>query len=178
MYMRFVPWMIAAAFIFSSCAATETTTDSTQTEDETERVEKSSPEWYDASVSSITDSTSFYGFSHAVSSNRDEAVDLSEEMAVVNLRFEIDRHAEKVRRTLEEEHGSEAYGSSRFIINLRNAIQNLPLESAEFETDMNDDDGVVDAFTRASIAHGTVFDQIASEITDNRFITALRSSSE
>lgn len=174
--MRFIPWLVGVAIIISSCATIESSSnpDSNSNTSQSERVEKTSPDWFDSSIRSQTDSTSFYGYAHAVAANRAEAQELSKETATANLRFEIDRFVETIRETLEEETGTDTYGSSQFIMGLRNTIQALSLENADIETDFHERDGVFDAYSEVSISLDDAIEMISEKISDNEFITAIR----
>lgn len=172
--MRFEIGIVAALLIFSSCASTEDASQSSREAPESEFIDESSPGWYSPSVESSSDSTAFYGYSHAIASNRTEAAALSEEVALTNLRFEIDRYAEKIRSQLEEEHGSNPYGTSRFIINLRNSVQGMDLSNVQPETEYFEKDGITNAFTKISIPIEDVVNQFSENISDSAFIRSLR----
>lgn len=181
--MRRLPVWIAIILLAAACATQETAQDDAATEpdediEETERVEEAAPEWYERTVRSDRDSTSFYGFSHAVASTESEAQDLSEEMALSNLRFEIDRFAEDLRRDLEEEEGEDPFGTSRFIIDLRNVIQDLSFDDVEMEHYSHDDNGVVDVYTRVKTDISLIAETLSSEISDERFREALAGYTE
>lgn len=174
--MRFIPWLVGAAIIFSSCASTEssTNTESSSEGSQTERVDKTAPDWFDSSIRSKSDSTAFYGYAHAVAADRVEAQELSEESATANLRFEIDRFVEMVRENLEEETGSETYSSSHFIMGLRNTVQGLSLENADSETDFHERDGIFDAYSEVSIPLEDVIEMISEKISDTEFTSAIK----
>lgn len=167
-------FVIAVLLFFVSCAATESTTEPEETETaETEHVERIAPDWFDSGVSSVKDNAVFHGFSHAIGTDRAEASGLSREMALANLRFEIDRYAEQVRSGLEEEAGTDPYATSRFIISLRNAIQDMDLSGLDDDTEFHDD-GAVDSFTRVMITLDEAADKLAAHLNDSRFIEAFR----
>ncbi len=174
--MRFTaPLFVTAALLFFvSCAATESTTDPDETETaETEHVERVAPDWFDSGVNSVMDNAEFHGFSHAIGTDRAEASGLSRQMALTNLRFEIDRYAERVRSHLEGEAGSDPYATSRFIISLRNAIQDMDLSGLDDQTEFHDD-GAVDSFTRVMISLDEAADKLAAKLDDRRFIDAFK----
>jgi hypothetical protein len=177
--MSFTFRLIAGALLLlitASCATTENAGDTASETDEqaeTDRVERTAPEWFSSTVSSERDGSDFHGYSHAVGGDRAEASRLSFEMASANLRFEIDRYAENVRANLEEEIGTDPYATSRFIITLRNAIQDMDLSGLDDETEFNDD-GAIDSFTRLSISVERAADKLAEKLDDDRFISAFR----
>lgn len=177
--MRRLPLWIAALLIATACATQETAQDEPSEPEpeeeiaETERVEVSAPEWYDRTVRSDSDSLYFYGYAHAVSSAESEAIELSEDMAITNLRFEVDRFAEDLRRGLEEEHGEDPYGTSRFIIDLRNAIQDLSFDDADVKHEFQDEEGAIDAYTKASLTISSVAERLHVQISDEAFREAL-----
>jgi hypothetical protein len=174
--MRFTaPLFVTAVLLFVvSCAATESTAEPEERETiETEYVERVAPAWFDSGVNSVMEDAEFHGFSHAIGNDRAEASGLSREMALANLRFEIDRYAEHVRSWLEEEAGSNPYASSRFIISLRNAIQDMDLSGLDDETEFHED-GAVDSFTRVMISLDEAADKLAGQLNDSQFIEAFR----
>lgn len=175
--MRRLVLFLAAIALLVSCATTESAEDTEIAEDattETERIEDAAPEWFDASVTTTRDSVAFYGFSHSVASTESEALDMAEEMAQSNLRFGVDRFTEDVRRELENQEGSEPYATSRFIIDLRNAVQDLDFPGAETETEVFDKNGSVDVFVRLIVSHEEVIERLSQSIGNEQFISEMR----
>lgn len=139
-----------------------------------ESSESGKPAWYSAFTPSTSDSTSFTGFAHAVSADMQEARFLSEETAFTNLRFEIDRFAEDVRRELAEEAANGPYGSSSFIRDLRNAVDSMPVEGTRTETEFSEEGQVIHAYTRISISPISVVEGLAARLNNPVFIAAIR----
>jgi len=136
--------------------------------------EPNQPSWYNPLTTSLSDSTSFTGFAHAVSADRQEAQALSEETAVKNLRFEIDRFAEEIRRELTAGGANESLASASFIRNLRNAVQSMPVTGSQTETELFEQDPVIHAYTRIRISPQSVVDGLSSRLYNRDFIAALR----
>ena len=136
--------------------------------------EPGKPSWSSALTPSASDSASFTGFAHAVSADREEARTLSEETAVKNLRFEIDRFAEEVRQELSGDGAGGSYGSTEFIRNLRNAVESMPVEGDRKETEFFEEDPVIHAFTRISISTQSVVEELSARLNNPGFIAALR----
>jgi hypothetical protein len=174
--MKYFIGLILITAVFSACAATETSQDNDlDAIAETERSDNRTPEWFNRTVSSSSDSTEFNGYSHAVAVEHADASRLSEETAITNLRFEIDRFTEEVRQELEDSAGSERYSSGRFIINLRNSVQDLSLEDAERITDFREQDGFYEVFTRAVLSREEVILKLSALVNDDEFSRALNS---
>jgi len=160
--------------MISACATTESAlNDEIDDTIETERIEEKGPEWYDHTITSASDTTAFHGYSHATASVRAEAVRISENMAISNLRFEIDKFAEEVRRSLEEDSAADRYSSGRFIITLRNSVQELSLDDAELTTEIQDQSGGVDAFTRASLFREVAISRLSGLVDDSGYNAAM-----
>lgn len=172
--MRIQIFLIAVLVIFSSCSSTENASRTGSAAPESDFIEETSPEWYNQSVESSVDANTFYGYSHAIASGREEAAELSEDLAISNLRFEIDRYVERVRSTLEDELGGDPYSTGRFIINLRNAVQTLEISSLNPETEYFEQSGVTNSFTRISISIDDVAEKLSDKISDTAFIRSLR----
>ena len=132
------------------------------------------PSWYSAFTPSASDSSSFTGYAHAVSAERLEARTLSEQTAVKNLRFEIDRFAEEVRRELTEDGASGSFGSTEFIRDLRNAVESMPVDGARTDTEFFEEDPVIHAYTRISISPQSVVEGLSVRLNNPGFISALR----
>lgn len=128
--------LLLSLFIFVSCGTMEETTvdDPEPSEDETEVVgEYAAPEWYSYTTRSYSDSASFTGIGLAASVDEAEARSKATKQAVAKLKLSVDRYAENVRTELAEESGNGEFISAEFIIDLRNAVQNISIED-ELET--------------------------------------------
>ena len=132
------------------------------------------PSWYNALTASASDSTSFTGFAHAVSADRQEAQTLSEATAVKNLRFEIDRFAEEVRRQLVKDDANREFEQPAFIRELRNAVDSMPVDGAPSELEYFSDGSVVHAYTRIRISPQNVIDSLSARLNNRAFIASLR----
>lgn len=166
--------MLIIAATFSYC----TTMESGAGESPAEESDDSTPEWFDNKIDSASDSTSFYGFSLAAASDSAEAVNLSNEMALENLRFEIDQFAEAIREQTEEATGSDQYQSGAFVYSLRNSIQNLDLTGASVTHEhKTEEEGVHHHFTRAKLSREEVTNLLSNVINDNAFINEMQAFS-
>lgn len=135
----------------------------------------SAPEWFNNKIDSASDSTSFYGFSLASASDSSDAVDLSTQMALNNLRFEIDRFAETVREQTEETTGSDKYTAGSFVLNLRNTVQNMDLTGASVTHEhANEEEGVHHHFSRAEFSREDVINLLSNAVNDNAFRNELQ----
>lgn len=155
--------LLVTALTFVACSPTETII-----EEEPEEEISHLPEWFDRTTYSSADTLSFYGFAMASSTQLAEAERLSEETALNNLRFEIDKHAEEIRRTLKE--GDSQYATTSFILELRTSVRNLNLNDARLtsveETGAN---GVVYVYTKAVLDREAVQQLLEGALNDPRF---------
>ena len=173
--------VIAITIIFASCSTAETVQEHEGEIVEAEVVteDKVSPAWFDPNISSSIDSTGFYGFSLAAASSESRATGLSIETAFENLRFEIDRFAEDVRKHTEEGTGLTHYNSGEFIMNLRNAIQNMSIEDASVETEYTtsgSNTGTYYVYTRVSLPREDVISRLSGIMNDEAFVKELSES--
>lgn len=173
MYKSVLASTILFIFFTLSCAPTETLSD-TDSDSEAEVVAETSPEWFNPQIESTFESGQFTGYSHAIASNRSDAERLAKQAAMVNLRFEIDSYVEEVRVDLAENQNESRYGSSRFIINLRNAVQNMNLDGAEAETEFYDESGIINSYSRLVISLDDAKELLARSINDNDFVNAMQ----
>lgn len=174
--VKYVLPLFAILLGLSYCSPTETVTEAPEKEDDADEVVEQTvePEWYDNRVTSRTDSVYFYGYSHSSASDSTEAIELAEEMALVNLRFEIDKFTDERRELTAESTGSELYNSADFIIALRNAVQELELSSSGVEIDVHEtDNGVFHAFTEVKAEKDYIINDIAAIINDTEFTDRL-----
>lgn len=138
-----------------------------------------SPAWFDSRTSSASDSAAFYGFSLAAASDSSEAAELSADMALQNLRFEIDRFADQVREKTQEDTGSGRYQSKEFIMSLRNSVQALDLSEASLTQEHRTNDNSVHHFyTRAELPARQVKSILANSVNDEAFRQAVETSGE
>jgi hypothetical protein len=179
-YTKFMKYLLPALvsiLILTQCAPTDTVSepDSVEPEAETEYAERFGPEWYEPGVSSETDTTALYGYSHSIAAEEAKARETAEEMAMVNLRFEMDRYAEEIRRELEEQHGSTPFGERTFIIDLRNALQDIDLSSAQISYDTAEEDGLHHIFIQASLSLESAHNLLRAKIDQEEFVRKLSS---
>ncbi|MFO7799686.1 hypothetical protein [Rhodohalobacter sp.] len=171
--MKYLFLLIISGLLFTNCTSTETVTTDEDIEVEDEEAEKDrfAPEWYNEEVKSATDSLTFSGYSYAIADGEDRALEQSERSALSNLRFEIDRFVESVRTDLEEDNGSEPFGSQQLIMNVRNAVRNLDLSETEIDYDIQQENGFHHVFIKAEISREKVVD-ILSEVISNPTLSA------
>lgn len=131
--------------LFAACATPEATI-----ETEPEEAEESAvPEWYSSELYASSDSLAVYGFAMASAADSASAAGYSRESSIQNLKFEIDRLAEEARRELADEHGS-PFADTSFIIELRNTIRDLDVNSADFTFEHEEaDNGIHYVYTKA-----------------------------
>lgn len=171
MYKPVLAFTILFIFFTLSCAPTKTISD---TDSEAEVVAETTPEWFDSRIESSLESGQFTGYSHAIASNRSDAERLAKQTAIVNLKFEIDSYTEEVRSDLVENQNESRYNSSRFIINLRNAVQNIDLEGIEVETEFYEESGIINSYSRLVISLDDAIDLLAGSINDINFVNAMQ----
>lgn len=172
--MKYFFVLVISAILFTHCASTETVSNNEESSESIEEPEKQfAPEWFDPNVESKSDSLSFSGYSHSVADNEDRAREQAERIAISNLRFEIDRYTENVRRELEEEEGTNPFGTPEFIMNLRNAIQELSLSDVNFNSEVKEKDGIPHFFIHAELSRSAVVDKLSAEMSNTSFIEAL-----
>lgn len=145
--MRHLSLFFLLAALLAACATTETGTEETG---ETAVTSSPVPGWFDDRISSRSDSLFIEGFAMASALDSAKAAGLSAETALQNLKLGIDREIDKARGELASE--SEEYGSTRFIISLRQAVVQLQLQDLEAETAHDQSDsGTHYAYTRYRI---------------------------
>lgn len=166
--MKYFTITVLCFLMIASCSTPEELVDEPIEVESEDRL----PEWYNANRVSSSDSTQFNGYSMATAVDSLEAINLGNESAIVNLRFEIDKFAEEVREGLD----SEQHNTPQFIINLRNMVQELSLTDSSFEREfeMRDDD-VTQVYTRATINRSEVIDRLTENLSDESYIRALQS---
>ncbi|MDZ7756857.1 hypothetical protein [Rhodohalobacter sp.] len=172
--MKYLFLLVLTGLLLTNCTSTETVTTDRDIEAE-EQVDKDrfAPEWYNEEKKSATDSLSFSGYSYAIAEGEDRAREQSERTALANLRFEIDRFVESVRVELEEENGSDPFGSQQLIMNVRNAVRNLDLSETELEYDIQKEDGFHHVFTKAVISREEVVDMLTKAISNSTLSASL-----
>ncbi len=141
--MKYLSVIAISAVLLAACATPEVAV-------EVEPEEESAvPEWYSSDLYASSDSSTVYGFAMASAADSASAASYSRESSIQNLKFEIDRLAEEARRVLADEHGS-PFADTSFIIDLRNAIRDLDVNSAEFTVEHEEaDTGVHYIYTKA-----------------------------
>jgi hypothetical protein len=172
--MRYFIFLVSGIFflILASCATTQPSGGGEPAEADT--AEPSQPSWYNGLISSESDSSSFTGYAHAISMNRQEAETLAEESAMKNLRFEIDKFAEEVRRNLSEDSGDTSFESPSFIRNLRNTVGSMSLEGVVTETEFFEVNSVVNAYIQMNLSTDAVLDRLSERINNREFTAAMR----
>jgi hypothetical protein len=170
-FMKFIFPALAIILLLTQCSPTETLSEpeSVEPDIEEEHTDRLSPEWYDPSVSSASDTTALYGYSHSIAADEARALETAEEMALVNLRFELDRYAEEIRQQLEEEHGSNPFGNRSFIIELRNTIQELDLSPAAISSEHVEEEGLHHIFIQASLTLVDANNMLQNRIDQEEF---------
>ncbi|MCC5940935.1 MAG: hypothetical protein JJU37_05280 [Balneolaceae bacterium] len=168
--MRYFSAIVISAILFTACATPEATT---ETEPE-ETVEVSAvPEWYSNDLYASSDSSAVYGYAMASAADSASAAEYSRKSAVQNLKFEIDRLAEEARQELANENPS-PYSDTSFIINLRNTIRDLSLDSADFTVEHEEsDNGIHYIYTKAVIARSDLATLLQQNISDDELIRHL-----
>lgn len=158
--------------LFTYCSPTETVTEEPVIGDV--EIEEMKPGWFDSKVVSREDSLSFYGYSHSSAADSSEAIELSTQMALENIRFEIDRHADETRESALKSTGADRYNSTEFIVQLRNIVQNINLSGAVFEYDLYQSEGdTYHVFSKAKLEKQQVMNEIASALQDEGFAAHL-----
>lgn len=167
--MKYFLVLLPLLIFLASCSPTEELIDITT--DEPEKEVSLVPDWYETGVYSAADSLSMYGFSMASSADSTEAVRLSEETAINNLRFEIDKHAEETRRLLADT--NQTYAASSYIITLRNTVRALNLADAELVRQHKQAaNGVYTIYTRATLSRNEASSLMDNELDDPVFSEA------
>lgn len=166
--MKYLFLLIISGLLFTNCTSTETVTTDQDIEVEQEEADKDrfAPEWYNEEEKSATDSLTFSGYSYAIADGEERALQQSERVALSNLRFEIDRFVESARANLEEENGSDPFGSQQLIMNVRNSVQNLDLSETELDYDIQQKNGFYHVFTRAEISRDKLIDMLTDVISN------------
>ncbi len=154
---------IATLYVFmlaiSACSTPEQAADTSEPYETI--VKTAAPDWYSPAVLSKTDSTAFHGYSLAMAADSAEALLLSTNGALTNLRFEIDSTLEQIRKELADEPSGSLYQQPSFIIDLRNIVQDLDLSEAEVTVYYEPDSGdVFYVYTHVEVMKETVFEQV------------------
>ncbi|MEX2464046.1 MAG: hypothetical protein WD513_07095, partial [Balneolaceae bacterium] len=140
-----IGWLfISSVILLSACSTPETVTE------EPERIEEQDliPTWYDSTISSSSDSISFYGYSLVTATDSVLAIRLGDESALGNLRHEIDAFLEKTRLDLSQIDGGDVYENRSFIMKLRKAAQSIELSQSDMDREMDvTDEGIYHLYT-------------------------------
>ena len=173
--MKYLFLLILSGLFITSCTSTETVNTDQNSEIEEEEVENNRfvPEWYNEKVKSATDSLTFSGYAYAVADTENRALEQSERLALSNLRFEIDRFVESVRTHLEENNGSDPFGTQQLIMNVRNAVQNLNLSETELDYDIQQKNGFYHVFINAEISRKKVVNLLTGVISNSTLSASL-----
>ncbi|MDR9367122.1 MAG: hypothetical protein RI575_17435 [Balneolaceae bacterium] len=165
-------------FALAGCSSTETVQQETQPDEPIEE-ESLIPTWYDDGIHSSSDSLEFHGYALSSAMDSTKALDLSTQTALENLRFEIDRFAEEVRNKLTDTNGGEGqYSSPEFIIQLRNSVYDLSLESATITSKHElSDKGVHYSYARASLLRTELPELFQQYLDDEAFLEQIKSDS-
>ncbi len=165
--MKYLLPLISILLLLTFCSPTETVTEPEAPEEEVE--ESIEPDWYNSRTTSSADSVSFTGYAHATSTDTTEAQEIADKMALVNLRFEIDKFVEETRDELAESTGEDRYNSPEFIIRLRNVTESLDLSGSEFTHHIHaTDNGVVHVFSNAKSERRVIIDKLQATIEDDQ----------
>lgn len=165
--MKYFLGLLTILFILSGCSPSEPLTE--ELIDEAEEELTAAPGWYDDSVYSATDSLAFHGYSMASALDSARSAELAEQTAIENLKFEVDRHADRTRNYLAEDNAN--YNNSEFIINLRNAVQAMNFGDAELNHAHEEtEEGVHYIFTRATLTREEAQQRLSENITDQSFL--------
>lgn len=172
--VKYILPLIAIMLGLTYCSPTETVTETTSEEEEVVSEDAFEPEWYDNRVTSRTDSVFFFGYSHSSASDSTEAIELAEEMAKINLKFQIDKFSDDRRELTAESTDSELYRSADFIVTLRNAVQKLELTTGEITVEVHQaDNGVFHAFTEVKEEKGYIINNLSEALNDELFLEYL-----
>jgi hypothetical protein len=168
--MKNLSGFLAVIIILVSCSPSEPLIEET-VPDVAEEIVSPAPAWYQSEVQSSVDSLAFYGYSMASSQDSTYAAALALETAVNNVRFEIDRFAEQVRRILADTPDASGYETPAFIIKLRNAVREMDLTGVEIdmETD-HSDEGIYYIYARAIFEIEAATQKLAYKLDDIVFI--------
>lgn len=172
--MKSLFYLLFLVALLQSCASVEPATQSE--EDTTVEEESVAPGWYNPMVKAVSDSANVYGFALASATDSSEAILLSQNTAINNLRHEIDYLTETTRKWMVENSSSAHYTRSSFIIELRNTVRDLPLSSAsiEFESRKTESD-IYYIYAKASLPKSSLWNIISDRINDSEFLDAFKS---
>lgn len=162
--------------LLTFCSPTETVTEEEVPEEEVEEEvdETIEPDWYSSRTTSSADSLYFKGYSHATATDTTEAKEIADEMALVNLRFEIDKFVDEAREGLAENSDADRYESPEFIIQLRNTIESLDLTDAQITHHITmTEDEVIHVFSKIESETSSVIDKLQSVIDDDQLKNSL-----
>ncbi len=165
--------------IIAGCSSTEPVQQEETEPAEPIEEESLIPSWYNAGTHSSSDSLSLHGYALASAMDSSRATELSTQTALEYLRFEIDRTAEEIRRELAGSSADGNYGSSTFIIRLRNSVANLSLNSANITLEHeSSESGVHYSYAKASIPRTELPNLLRNELNDSVFLQEIGSASQ
>jgi len=142
---RFYLTVFSLLILMSGCKTTETVSQSTP--EVSEPVALSAPAWYTPGSYGSKDDDSVTSFGAASASTEAIAAEAAVEQAKINLLLVIDEMLEAGKNELIESGYTNA-GSSSFVMGLRNAAQNFPLDGVSPVTETFEEDGVVSVYAR------------------------------
>ncbi|WP_069130838.1 hypothetical protein [Rhodohalobacter halophilus] len=172
--MKYLLLLVISAVLLTNCSTTENATqqsDSVPDAPPVEEADRFHPEWYNGAVKSESDSLHFVGYAHAVDDTEAKAMELAKNSAKANLIFEVDRFAENVRVNLAEQQGQSSYAAPQYIVNLRNAVQNLDLSEADIQHEVKTKEGLQHVFIQMKISRNNISEQLSDYISESEFAT-------
>lgn len=173
---------IFLGFFFYSCAQVEQVQESpsdSQTPPEV-MVEDGAPSWYDHAQRSYHDSAEFSGTGMAISSDSLVAVEKSTEQAKKFLEYSIDSYAENVRRKLISETSSSELDSDRFVLSLRQAVNNMLFPENDLTIEIEHvimNGSVHRVYSRVRLDRKRALDILAPAVENDLFSRSLRQES-
>lgn len=171
LYHLIVPFLI----IFYSCATVDELAEGDLAEDQTETVDDQRPAWYDYSKRSYADSLNFVGVGLASDVDSGSAHEKALKQAEANLRVSIDSHVEEIRANRAVNTGGDMFGSAEFIINLRNAVQEISVNQMEISAEhVEKSDSVHHVYVKTTIPRQTAIEALNSALQVEEFTHLLQ----
>ena len=170
--MKYITGITFFILTLAACSTPETLSEEPA---EIVEAETGRPSWYSVNRVSGSDESHFMGYSMTTAVDSVEAIESGMESALANLRFEIDKYAEEVREGLHPDASNTPLRSPRFIIELRNAIQELELSKTEFEREFGErEDTIIQVYTRVSASRSDIIEDLSLLLSEESFIRAIR----
>lgn len=148
---RFYVAVMFVLFLMSGCKTTEQVTQSTQ--EVIEPIALDAPVWYSHGSYGEVKDESVIAFGSAAASTESIATEAAVEQAKVNLLLVIDELLEAGKNELIESGYTNA-GSHSFVMVLRNAAQNFPMDGVSPDTETFEEDGIISVFARYQLSKG------------------------